>query len=747
MMGVIYFMIKEVKENLSKGFISVEEFKTKMKENRSKWATSIVEDKRFVDSTVVKTYYYNLSVSFDIETTAVEESKSSYMYIWMLCIDGYCTYGRTWHDFAVLLRDVGKILCLSRDLMLPVYVHNLGYEASFLLPRFKHVYNLFGVEAHRPIRFRIPSGYEFRDSAILSGLSLAETANNLTQFSFRKRVGNLDYSKPRNSHTPLTNEEMGYCLDDVRTLCAYIEEQINQYGDVTKIPMTNTGRVRDYTRKKCLYKINEHGEQARNQDYGKLMRSLTITPNEYDKYLKPAYWGGYTHASHINQGSVKKKVHSMDFTSSYPAVMVSEKFPMTAGEYIEYSKWSDYFEDMNNGYLFIGAYEFFDLDDSKFPYEHYLSSSNCKSEGSIEDNGRIVCADRVVVICTNVDFDLIRSHYAFSKCKVYGGYRYKADYLPKEFILSILHLYSDKTKLKGVAGAESEYLLKKGMVNSTYGMAGTDIVRGLIEYDEELDSNEGWRVDPAILEKEIGKNNKARNKIVSFPWADFITAFARKNLWSAIDELKSDYIYSDTDSVKYMHKKMHEQYFNDYNKQISDKIFNMCKHYGIDPELTYPATIKGVRKPLGVWDYEGYYQKFKTLGSKRYMFKKYGKLYITVAGINKKTAGHYIAKVQKETNPFDFFSDGVIIPKKYSGKICARYYKEYTEDTIIDEFGNEETMHEYGGCYLYPVDYRLCIGAKYKEYLETMKNEQFDLTREFASIQSRLNYREYKNEG
>ena len=43
------------------------------------------------------------------------------------------------------------------------------------------------------------SGFEFRCSYILSNSSLANLSNQLTKFKIKKLVGDLDYSKIRNS--------------------------------------------------------------------------------------------------------------------------------------------------------------------------------------------------------------------------------------------------------------------------------------------------------------------------------------------------------------------------------------------------------------------------------------------------------------------------------------------------------------------------------------------------------------------
>lgn len=136
-----------------------------------------------------------------------------------------------------------------------------------------------------------------------------------------------------------------------------------------------------------------------------------------------------------------------------------------------------------------------------------------------------------------------------------------------------------------------------------------------------------------------------QNRFLFYPWGIFVTAYARRNLFTGIHEAKDDYIYSDTDSIKIMNGKAHEAYFKAYNMQVQMKLRAACKYHGLPFSLCEPQTIKGITKTLGVWDFEGTYTRFKTLGAKRYMvqepnaLKANGRAYdfsLTVSGVNKK---------------------------------------------------------------------------------------------------------------
>lgn len=72
------------------------------------------------------------------------------------------------------------------------------------------------------------------------------------------------------------------------------------------------------------------------------MRNLILTPDEYNQ-LKRAFQGGFTHANAVYSGRILENVGSFDFTSSYPYVMISEKYPMGRGEHIQITS-SEQFE-------------------------------------------------------------------------------------------------------------------------------------------------------------------------------------------------------------------------------------------------------------------------------------------------------------------------------------------------------------------------------------------------------------------
>ena len=251
----------------------------------------------------------------------------------------------------------------------------------------------------------------------------------------------------------------------------------------------------------------------------------------------------------------------------------------------------------------------------------------------------------------------------------------------------------------------------------------TDIVRDMIIYDNDI----GWKPDEKNeqqkqekSQKELEKYNKSRRRFNYFAWGIFCTAYSRKNLWTGVIEFgsKNDYIYSDTDSVKCKNLNNHQQYIDKYNAMCEKKLQLMCKHYNIDYSELLPKTIKGEVKPLGVWDYDGHYDYFKTLGAKRYMVSCGDKLSITVSGVNKKVAVPYLLEHNTIKECFNLFSESLVIPAEYTGKLTHYYIDDDYHGVVTDYQGVKYKYHALSGVYLEPASYNFDISIEYLEFLK-----------------------------
>lgn len=660
-------------------------------------------------------YYYNIPMSFDIETSSfyVDKDNNVYsndyvkinelkkvekraiMYVWQFAINDNVIIGRTWNDFILLCNSLYSYLDLSNNRYIIVYVHNLSYEFQFMCKWFKWV-EIFADSERKPIKAVNDKNIIFKCSYRLSGYSLAVLANNLQKHTIKKLVGDLDYNLIRHSKTPLTFKEIEYCINDVLIVTAYISEQIDEYGNINKIPLTQTGKVRRYVRAKCF----------ENDKYKFMIQKLTIDDTEY-LLLKNAFAGGFTHCNAMYTDNICYDVTSYDFTSSYPTVLIAEKFPMSKGRPVQI-KDINALEKLIENYAVLVDIEFINIK-STFLYDNIISYSKCRNiQKPLINNGRIVSADKLTITLTDLDYLNIKKFYKWDNVKIGLCYIYKRDYLPKEIIETILKLYNDKTKLKGVPGKEIEYLHSKELLNSLYGMCVTSIIHDTYNFTDK------WETIENNLHSELEKYNKDKNRFLFYQWGVWCTAYARNNLFTGILECKSDYIYSDTDSIKILNANNHLQYFEKYNKWITNKLETCLKHYNLNVSLLCPETVKGIKKPLGIWDYDGHYKEFKTLGAKRYIVNDDNEnLHITVCGLSKKSGRDYI---KEQIEPFKFFNNGMYIDSEHTGKMIHTYIDNECKGDIIDYKGNKYFYFEKSFIHLEKTDYILSLTSMYINY-------------------------------
>lgn len=664
-----------------------------------------------------KKEYINLEVAFDIESTSTylaDGQKVSFMYFWTMGIkdENLIFHGRTWEDFLKVCGQLKEYYKLSEDRILTCYVHNLSYEFQFMRNYFEWT-NVFSIDERKPIKALSSFGIEFKDSYILSGFALSKLADNLMSHTIQKLEGDLDYELVRHSETTMTDEELQYCINDVVIILNYLTEQLELYETIDKIPLTNTGRVRQYVKHECYYTSKNHRKSSggKFKRYRQIMEDLQLEKSEY-VMLKRAFMGGFTHANANKSSQVIDDVTSIDFSSSYPSAMLSEKFPMGKAIETTFTKDKD-FDYYRKRYCLVFNVKFTNIT-SKFQHENYLSESKCISvTNPVLNNGRIFSADEIITTITDVDFEIMEQAYNWDSVEVNEVYRYHKSYLPKDIIKSVIKLYADKTTLKDVEGSEVEYVLSKGMLNSVYGMCVTDIIRDDIIYSDD------WGVEPADVDEQIQKYNESYNRFLYYPWGVWITAYSRRNLWTGIISIGDDYIYSDTDAIKFTNYDKHKPYINRYNQMLKQKLNAMCDFHSLDYKDLEPETKDGIKKPMGVWELDGNYKRFKTLGAKRYLVEhQNNQLELTVSGLSKQNGIRYLERIHKDnTEIFDNFNDELYIPVDETGKMTHTYIDVPYKFMIQDYNGVESEVDVLSSVHLEKCDFTLSITKQYINFI------------------------------
>ena len=117
-----------------------------------------------------------------------------------------------------------------------------------------------------------------------------------------------------------------------------------------------------------------------------------------------------------------------------------------------------------------------------------------------------------------------------------------------------------------------------------------------------------------------------------YQWGVWVTAWARLRLKEGINIVGDRYVYSDTDSVKYIKVRGDniDELFDRYNSERKEQSIS---------NSAYATDRYGVKHYMGVYEYEDTYTEFSTIGAKKYVYRtKDGKLHATIAGVNKKLA-------------------------------------------------------------------------------------------------------------
>ena len=669
-------------------------------------------DKKRHGKTIVR--YYDIPIGFDIECSSFLDpfgDKVGLMYVWQICVNGIVFLGRTYKEFYNMLSDFKSALALGYAKRVVFYVHNLQYEFN-VLRKYIEVVDYFAINSRKPLYAVDIRGIEFRCSYQLSGYSLAYLGDHmLHKYIVHKNVGDLDYSLIRTPETPLTRSEIGYTVNDARVVCNYIQERLERGQTLAKIELTKTGAVRVALVKHCLHKDG----RKLNKSYIEYMQHNTIDSPETYKEIREAVQGGFTHSNPYNTNKVflmsdNKGVLHMDIASDYPFIMATMKAPTGPPIKKEKLTLEEYNYLRSRGYHIIARFRFRNIK-ATFLWDYYLSRSRCRDiVNEIESNGRVVSASKLITTITEVDYDIIEKTYSYDTPEIFDALIYQSAYLPKEFVETVLLYYKNKTSLKGVAGREVEYMNSKELVNSIYGCILTDIVRPIFTYDTET----GYGSESPDISEILDKYNSRKKRTSTYIWGAYVTAWARHKLWTeGIIPAGANYIYSDTDSIFAIESPELVDHFNKVNDQVMEKLRTISFIRRIPLEDFMPETIKGVKKPLGVWESEGV-TDFKTLGAKRYITRdQEGRYRLTCAGL-KKDAIEYIEK----KGGFAFFRDLMKVPESDSGRLTVTYIDDKRGGYVTDYLGNRYHYRVSCGVHMEKSDYTLSLNKLFVEFLK-----------------------------
>lgn len=649
--------------------------------------------------------YINTCATFDTETTSFIDrgEKRGYCYLWTMQIERFTIYGRTLDEFAIFCKTLTRALNLSPEKRLIVYVHNLEFDFQFFRKYFAWQ-EIFARAERRPLYACTSGGLEFRCSYMLTLQPLRNLPKEIKGYKLGK-LTDFDYDLKRNSVTPLTDRELMYAALDVKVLYDYIQmvELPLNGGKVTQIPLTKTG----YVRRKCRKAL-----QADKKYWASYRKKLDRCQPDKELFtmLFKAYQGGYTHANVKYTDLELSGVKSIDFASSYPARMCCSLFPWHFFKREITDK--DTFYKLIDEYACVFEISFEGLRVKKGQTTTILSGSKCEVlEGAIMDNGRVWSADYALTYATELDFKSICDFYDFTAFTVGLFYYAKYEPLPAPLIDVILSCYTDKTELKGVEGMEREYMISKGIINGIYGMTVTNPVNDVIIYE-----GDEWSKQAPDMDEALEKNRDSFSTFLLYQWGVWVTAHARRELLKAVKAIEPFVIYCDTDSIKYVDNPCVDEYVNRYNDKQIEVFKKVCKEHG----YSTPKTKKGVPAFMGVFDEDGNYERFKTLGAKRYIYTDTTGLHITVAGLAKKQGADYLLTT---SDPFVAFTNGLKIPPDKTGKKEHAYIDECIECDLTDYLGNTQHIISPSAVFLGDTGFSISLAQDYIDlFIDVQRN-------------------------
>lgn len=597
--------------------------------------------------------YIDLVTAFDIETTRLEDIEHSFMYVWQWQFGPDCLImGRTWEEFLQLTQQLSQFIkaAFGQRARLVVWVHNLSYEFQFL----RGIYpfrsdEVFVMERRKIAKCSMLDSFEFRCSYIHSNMSL-DLFTRKMGCTIQKLTGTFDYSKIRYPWTPLDPGELAYCVHDVQALVEAITREMELDGDnLATIPMTSTGYVR--------------------RDAKQAMRSIPAFRSwindqlpEFPVYLalREAFRGGNTHANRFYAKRILEHVHSVDRSSSYPDVLVNCKFPVS--EFSYRGEISLERLEINTGVhkkaaLFRIQFDDLELRDPWIGCPYLTKDKSRHIANGVYDNGRVLSADHLETTLTDIDYWIIKDQYTWTEARITQSWFARYGYLPDEFRQLINHYYTLKTELKGDETQKVFYEKIKAKINALYGMCAQNPVKENLLFAPPEAVAAFYMKHPEYMQPPPGSNyipdesrtpeellaRYNRRAFLVYQWGVWVTAHARRELQEMIDLAGDNFVYTDTDSVKYLG----ELDLTEYNDRIRARSIS---------NGAYATDAKGKRHYMGIYEVEHDYDKFITLGAKKYAYEIDGKTFVTCAGVNKQLGAAELARA----GGVEAFHDGMV---------------------------------------------------------------------------------------
>ena len=480
---------------------------------------------------------FDIETHNDIETIAKRETS-----MWLGCyidefsqIDDESSYLYTMDEFIDRIEQDSNPKRHSSKESIPVkniciYVYNLSFEWSFLLPylldrgfTFKdniekddeYVYNTISTKSVSSVwsinlKFGKKHGViVFRDLAKIYGGGLRKVAES---FNLETQKGEIDYRLNRLHNHVITKEEKEYCFKDTRILMEILME-MDKKDDKD---FWNSMSMASYSMRKLI----KRGYPRAIKPYGKFRESYPELSSEETDFLRRGVEGGITYAPRDWQFKViNQKIGHIDAHQMHPSSAFLNLFPYGEGEFF-------------TGEAPLGRICCCRV---LISYDDVRLYSNIKLIG-------LPFVEDFEIVVWDFEIPIMRKCYVNFRIKYLDGYAYKMRPLPWR------RYYADNYYKRLEAkknGDKFNVLFYKLLNNSSYGK--------LLEKPHNLTIENIIR-DDGIIDSIISPKDdvKVNARYTYLPVGSCIPAYSRCELIKRAFELSPDgskIVYFDTDSI------------------------------------------------------------------------------------------------------------------------------------------------------------------------------------------------------
>ena len=473
---------------------------------------------------------------------------------------------------------------------LAIYIYNLSFEYSFLLPylikwgfKFKenitkedeYVFNSITTKSVSSVwevnfKFNKTSGIiKLRDMAKMYSGGLSNVAKN---FHLETQKGEIDYTKNRLHNYTITKEEKEYCFKDTRIIIEILLKILEENDK----DFFNSISMASYSMRQLLKSAYPHSKRP----YLEFRKEYPILSEEESNFVRNGFAGGLCYAVERYQFKEVKNILHIDAKQMYPSMIYLHSHPFGEGTYFK-GKPAISFKTASMCHIKI-------------------SYTNAKLHSVIQLIGIPFIEDKELYVW---DFEIPTMYkiYENLEIKYIDGYTYKTKFVRWRSYIRNNFLMREQAKIKNDLYNVQRYKLlnNSGAYGKFLERPHNIIIKNTI--------NDLGIIDSVVEDKKL-EDIKINAKFTYTPLCS-ITAWARVTLIETALKFGIDSIlYFDTDSIFCI------------RNEFTEKVFNN--------EIN-------LKNELGGWSLEeDIIERGTFLASKRYKLETRGHLIAKAGGIN-----------------------------------------------------------------------------------------------------------------